>query len=380
VTIRVVPTAGAGTARLHCRNGVALLTAGTAEATRDLRARVWGVIAEGVDEAALVDALRPPVGGGVRAAVLVAPAGEAFVIVVVGDYEVTMATDRRRLTVASAGDDPVAETVRDLRSIAVGPLAEGDDDLELIEGLVAADGFTYRVEARSAMPTSSPPVPPPPAPPEPARATPRPAPVDAEPLVFSLRERSAPPGAPLPVPNATAPPVAPRAATAARPAVDPVPAEGLVLGVNCARGHFNDPRARYCAICGLAMHQASLVMIEGPRPPLGVLVFENGATFPLTTALVIGREPTVDPAVRANRARGLVPTGDVTKLSRVHARLELRDWDVVLTDGGSTNGTFVQRGGAWQRLSPSQSEPLQVGDLVRFARHVAAFESSLRSG
>ncbi len=376
MTIRVIPAAGTGSARLQCRNGVALLTDGTADATRNLRARVWAVLRDGIEEAALVDALRLPSDGGLRAAVLVAPADDGFVVVVVGDYEVAMTTERRRLTVASAGHDPVAETVRDLRSIAVGPLAAGDDDVELADGVVAADGFTYRVEAPSA---PQPPAPQPPARPEPAPSTP--APVGAsEPLVFSLRDRSGSPGAPLPVPNAPAVPAPPRGAPAERPPVEPVPAEGLVLGVNCARGHFNDPRARYCAICGLAMHQASLVMIEGPRPPLGVLVFENGATYPLTTALVIGREPTVDPAVRANRALGLVPTGDVSKLSRVHARLELRDWDVVLSDGGSTNGTFVQRNGAWQRLSPSRPEPLEVGDLVRFARHVAAFESSLRSG
>ena len=45
-----------------------------------------------------------------------------------------------------------------------------------------------------------------------------------------------------------------------------------VEGVYCKNGHFNDPDARYCAVCGISMGQLTKIRQKGTRPPLGVLI------------------------------------------------------------------------------------------------------------
>jgi hypothetical protein len=71
----------------------------------------------------------------------------------------------------------------------------------------------------------------------------------------------------------------------------------VVTGVYCKNGHFDDPEARFCAVCGISMNQQTLVPRPGPRPPLGVLAFDDGAVFQLDSDYVIGREPALSPSV-----------------------------------------------------------------------------------
>jgi hypothetical protein len=67
----------------------------------------------------------------------------------------------------------------------------------------------------------------------------------------------------------------------------------FVPGVRCPRDHHNSPGARFCHRCGIRMGaHRSLVIVEGPRPPLGVLVLDDGDTFALVSDAIIGREPT----------------------------------------------------------------------------------------
>ena len=42
-----------------------------------------------------------------------------------------------------------------------------------------------------------------------------------------------------------------------------------VEGVYCKNGHFNDPEARYCSVCGISMGQLTKIRQKGNRPPLG---------------------------------------------------------------------------------------------------------------
>ena len=78
-----------------------------------------------------------------------------------------------------------------------------------------------------------------------------------------------------------------------------------VLGVYCKNGHFDDPEARYCAVCGIGMAQLTKTPQQGKRPPLGVLVLEDGSVFQLDTDYVLGREPTLDSSVADGSARPL---------------------------------------------------------------------------
>jgi FHA domain len=149
-------------------------------------------------------------------------------------------------------------------------------------------------------------------------------------------------------------------------------------GLHCSRGHFNDPRARFCALCGIAMHQTSFVMTEGDRPPLGVLVFNDGTYHTLVRTLVVGRMPDDDTEVRAGRSHACVLVDPGNTISRVHAEVRTAGWDVHLVDRESSNGTFVWANdrNQWNRLVAHQPTLLTPGTTVAFGSVTATFESA----
>lgn len=122
------------------------------------------------------------------------------------------------------------------------------------------------------------------------------------------------------------------------------PRQGEIIdGVYCPNGHFEDPEAQTCAVCGVTMNQQTLLPRPGPRPPLGVLTLDDGSAHPLDGDYVAGREPTLDDSVAAGEARALVISDPSGIVSRVHARVHLDGWRVLITDLGSANGTRVIR-------------------------------------
>ncbi|MEQ6903400.1 FHA domain-containing protein [Nocardioides sp. YIM 152588] len=150
-----------------------------------------------------------------------------------------------------------------------------------------------------------------------------------------------------------------------------------VRGVYCKNRHFNDPRQLFCAVCGINMVQQTPVLVSGLRPPLGVIVLDDGAVFQVDTPYLLGRDPDSDERVAAGRFRGLPVVDQSHQVSRVHARLELRGWDVVLIDNHSTNGTFVHvpKATDWQRLAPGGEHVLVQGTRVRIGNRTLAFNT-----
>ncbi|WP_345455567.1 FHA domain-containing protein, partial [Nocardioides marinquilinus] len=149
-----------------------------------------------------------------------------------------------------------------------------------------------------------------------------------------------------------------------------------VRGVYCKNRHFNDPRQLFCAVCGINMVQQTPVLVSGPRPPLGVIVLDDGAVFQIDSDYLLGRDPGSDDRVRTGEVRG-VPIQDTSnQISRVHARLELRGWDVVLVDS-STNGTYVNppQTPDWQRLAAGGEHVLTQGTRVRIGHRTLAFNT-----
>ena len=128
------------------------------------------------------------------------------------------------------------------------------------------------------------------------------------------------------------------------------------------------------------MHQASFVLTEDVRPPLGVITFADGTFYAISGNLVFGRDPDDDPAIRAGTASPAVLVDPANTISRVHAEVAAIEWDVYLVDRGSTNGTFVWNAPAqqWDRLAPDQPRVIEPGAQVSFGRLVAAFDSGLR--
>lgn len=150
-----------------------------------------------------------------------------------------------------------------------------------------------------------------------------------------------------------------------------------VRGVFCKNRHFNDPRVLFCAVCGINMVQQTPVLVNGERPPLGVIVLDDGAVFQLDTDYLLGRDPDADDRVRQGECRGISIIDTSHMVSRVHALLVLRGWDVVLVDNTSTNGTFVNSPQAveWRRMAPGGEEVLTPGTRVRIGHRTLAFNT-----
>jgi hypothetical protein len=151
----------------------------------------------------------------------------------------------------------------------------------------------------------------------------------------------------------------------------------LVDGVHCPSGHFTDPDLPTCLTCGTALPPAG-PRVRRPRPPLGVLVTDGGTVYPVTGDLVIGREPDQAPAVLAGQARPLRLRDAARSTSRVHARLTVRGWKVLLSDDRSANGTLVSHHGAAGPWLPATSQapvPLLHGDRVRLGRRQLLFDT-----
>ncbi|WP_225732331.1 MULTISPECIES: FHA domain-containing protein [unclassified Nocardia] len=149
-----------------------------------------------------------------------------------------------------------------------------------------------------------------------------------------------------------------------------------VLGFKCARAHPSDPRSAFCTVCGMPVDQTQPVL-EVIRPPLGMLVLDDGMTYMLAADAVLGRDPEHSDQAR----RGLVPLrieDSSGGMSRAHAEVLLVNWDVTLVDRGSTNGTRTRLPGYrdWVRLHPNQPMILVPGTEIMIGNRVLRFEQA----
>ena len=155
----------------------------------------------------------------------------------------------------------------------------------------------------------------------------------------------------------------------------------MVPGIYCANQHFNDPRLAYCATCGEALSRNGADVRQGPRPPLGVIVLDDGQTFVADRDYVLGRDPDNDEAVQKGDALPLIVADPGRSISRVHARLELDEWDVRLSDCMSANGTFTAYGGSnWTPVVPGHAVTIQPGTHVLLGQRTLLFDSPRRLG
>ncbi len=151
----------------------------------------------------------------------------------------------------------------------------------------------------------------------------------------------------------------------------------IIQGVYCKNGHFDDPEALFCAVCGISMNQQTLVPRPGTRPPLGVLVLDDGSVFQLDRDYIVGREPGLDASVASGRSRTLRIADDSGIVSRVHAKVTLDGWRVLVTDLGSANGTRVKlaKQGADTPLQPHVPIVLTTGSQVDLGGRGFRYES-----
>lgn len=151
-----------------------------------------------------------------------------------------------------------------------------------------------------------------------------------------------------------------------------------VEGILCSRGHFNNPKSAYCMVCGMSLLHLTPHPVVRPRPTLGFIVFDDGASFGLDRSYVIGREPS---ASDNREAELLVIHDNNDTLSRTHAELRLDGWTVQIVDLGSTNGTYIwdADNDRWNQLTAGHAIELQSGETVALGRRTFVFESVSRT-
>ena len=167
------------------------------------------------------------------------------------------------------------------------------------------------------------------------------------------------------------------------PAVHRQPDESPVVegprtrGHLCARGHLNDPRSHFCVLCGIRMDERTGELVFGPRPPLGLIVFDDGATYTVDAEYLVGRMPDTDERVRNGSLRSIVVEDRSGAVSRVHAEVRVDGWDVMLVDSRSRNGTHIAGPGstAWTAVPTGRSHRLTPGTRVRLGSRTFLFES-----
>lgn len=154
-----------------------------------------------------------------------------------------------------------------------------------------------------------------------------------------------------------------------------------VQGIVCSRGHLNDPSARFCSRCGISTVHQTHNLVTGIRPPLGVVVVDDGTVLTLTTDYVLGREPENAADVLSGKAVALPLADPDLVMSRVHARILLDGWEVRIEDAHSANGTFVAESpeADWTRLEPGLPTTIKPGTRVALGGRTVVFESHQNS-
>jgi hypothetical protein len=160
------------------------------------------------------------------------------------------------------------------------------------------------------------------------------------------------------------------------PAAPPSPdtsagsAELAILAVLCPNGHASEPNATSCRVCG------SPVGTQGPQlvgpPVLAVLRASNGTSAEVDRPILVGRAPSSDRSSSRTPRLMTVPSPN-HDISRTHLEVAPDEWQVVVTDLNSTNGTILvpPGGGNGQQLAPGERIPVQVGTVLELGDGVS---------
>ena len=146
--------------------------------------------------------------------------------------------------------------------------------------------------------------------------------------------------------------------------------DSAILAVLCQNGHANPPNSISCRGCGSPLGRKVPQFVAGPI--LAVLRASDGATVEVDRAVLIGRAPSADRS-SSRSARLMTVASPNYDISRTHVEVAPQDWQVVVTDLNSTNGTVLVRPGAVdrQRLAPGEPVLAQLGSVIELGDGVS---------
>jgi FHA domain-containing protein len=150
----------------------------------------------------------------------------------------------------------------------------------------------------------------------------------------------------------------------------PHSSEPAILAVLCPDGHASAPDATSCRVCGGPVGTQAPQLV-GP-PVLAVLRASNGTSAEVDRTVLIGRAPSSDRSSSQTPRLMTVPSPN-HDISRTHLEVSPDDWQVVVTDLNSTNGTILVPPGAsdGQQLAPGERIPAQVGSVMELGDGVS---------
>jgi hypothetical protein len=142
--------------------------------------------------------------------------------------------------------------------------------------------------------------------------------------------------------------------------------EDVVEGATCAHGHFSHPGLRYCMTCGVSLVPLADRLGLGQRPPLGILILEDGTTHVL------------DHEIRLTVPEGstnlvAVPVDEIPAVSAL-AEIHVTGWQPAVSSDASRI-VLALPNGSQQLVTPGESAPLVPGVEFTIGRHQIRYES-----
>ena len=191
---------------------------------------------------------------------------------------------------------------------------------------------------------------------------------------------TSPPRRPMPAPTVSV--VEPADADAREPSVTGVPSPSdddepaiTITGVVCDEGHLTNPSAFSCHRCGAALPEDA-DPVDGPRPALGRLIFDDGAVLELDRPVVIGSDVPAGYEIDGEPAIVVELENEDGTVSPVHVEVRLSGWEVEIVDVESTGGTSVRSRRELKsrtRLRSSQPTLVHPGTEVRLGSRSFVF-------
>lgn len=169
--------------------------------------------------------------------------------------------------------------------------------------------------------------------------------------------------------------------TGPRPLITGIPQTGAAAAASAPQqGDHDGETVSTAHLAALLGQQVGSAASEAPTPARAhpVLIVSTGQRVVLDRSAVIGRRP------RAVRATGEIPhlvsvDSPNNDISRSHVELGLAAGDVVATDLGTTNGTWLLRANAEPvRLQPGDAALLVAGDRLDLGEGVQLSFEGLR--
>jgi FHA domain len=146
--------------------------------------------------------------------------------------------------------------------------------------------------------------------------------------------------------------------------------DSAILAVLCQNGHANPPNSISCRVCVSPLARKVPQFVAGPI--LAVLRASDGSTVEVDRPVLIGRAPSADRS-SSRSARLMTVASPNYDISRTHLEVAPQDWQVVVTDLNSTNGTVLVRPGAVDRQQLAPGEPVlaQLGSVIELGDGVS---------